>query len=346
MSRAAPRSPSYAHLCALSDFTGVLERARDDAPQPEHGYRVDDVARALIVVLREPDQTPTLAGLTEVYLYFLEDALDGDGHSHNRMDSSGAWSDDYGLGEWWGRAVWALGTAAVRGRTRRIRERAMHAFQVAAAARSPHLHAMVFATLGAAEVLAAHPEDTLARELLADGAAAIPRGSRGKWPWPEPRLRSANAALPEALLAAGRGLHDRSLVTRGLALLDFLLAAETSPEGHLSVAGSDGRGPKDRGPLFGQRPIEVAALADACSRAFELTEDPRWLDGIGLAWGWFTGSNDAGTIMFDVETGAGFDGLEADGRNENRGAESTLAALSTYQAARRHGRVRALATSR
>jgi hypothetical protein len=41
--------------------------------------------------------------------------------------------------------------------------------------------------------------------------------------------------------------------------------------------------------------------------------------------------------MFDPEPGAGFDGLEADGRNQNRGAESTLAALSTYQQARRAG---------
>ena len=49
------------------------------------------------------------------------------------------------------------------------------------------------------------------------------------------------------------------------------------------------------------------------------------------------GDNDASTPMFDPESGAGFDGLETDGRNENRGAESTLAALSTYQQARRLG---------
>ena len=39
--------------------------------------------------------------------------------------------------------------------------------------------------------------------------------------------------------------------------------------------------------------------------------------------------------MIDLETGAGFDGLEPDGRNLNRGAESTLAALATWQLARR-----------
>jgi len=35
--------------------------------------------------------------------------------------------------------------------------------------------------------------------------------------------------------------------------------------------------------------------------------------------------------MYDPSDGAGYDGLERDGRNENCGAESTLAALSTLQ---------------
>ena len=47
------------------------------------------------------------------------------------------------------------------------------------------------------------------------------------------------------------------------------------------------------------------------------------------------GDNDASTPDVRPRLGAGFDGLETDGRNENRGAESTLAALSTYQQARR-----------
>ena len=38
--------------------------------------------------------------------------------------------------------------------------------------------------------------------------------------------------------------------------------------------------------------------------------------------------------LYDPETGAGYDGLHPGGRNENCGAESTLAALSTLQRAR------------
>jgi hypothetical protein len=39
--------------------------------------------------------------------------------------------------------------------------------------------------------------------------------------------------------------------------------------------------------------------------------------------------------MWDEETGGGFDGLTPEGVNLNRGAESTLALLSTLQHGRR-----------
>jgi hypothetical protein len=39
--------------------------------------------------------------------------------------------------------------------------------------------------------------------------------------------------------------------------------------------------------------------------------------------------------MYDDTSGGGCDGLERGGRNENQGAESTLALLSTLQQARR-----------
>jgi hypothetical protein len=49
---------------------------------------------------------------------------------------------------------------------------------------------------------------------------------------------------------------------------------------------------------------------------------------------WFLGANDAGTPLYDPVSGGGCDGLERDGRNENQGAESTLALMSTLQQAR------------
>lgn len=54
---------------------------------------------------------------------------------------------------------------------------------------------------------------------------------------------------------------------------------------------------------------------------------------------WFQGANDIGELMWDPETGGGFDGLHADGVNRNQGAESTLAVLSTFQQAQRFSHV-------
>ena len=330
------RPPSYSHLVALMDEHGIFEHALFDVPRRGDGYCVDDVARALIVLVREPDQTPELAARAETCLAFLEDAVDVDGRVHNRMAAGGGWTDEPALGDWWGRALWALGVTAARAPTEAARSRALNAFHRAASARSPHGRAMAFATLGATDVLAAHPDDLAANALLHDGVSTIAIPRDDPWAWPEPRLRYANAVLPEALLAAGMAMDSPRVVSQGLGMLRFLVGLETTG-GRLSVTGTDGRGPGQTAAQFDQQPIEVAAIADACARAFDITDDPSWRDVVTATWAWFTGDNDASTAMFDPGSGAGFDGLERDGRNENRGAESTLAALSTYQQARRLG---------
>ncbi|WP_347976325.1 glycosyltransferase [Microbacterium sp. ProA8] len=334
--RAAPGSPVFAHLLAMSDRHGLFEHALLDEPRPDHGYCVDDVARALVVLLRETERPAELDGLVSTYLRFLEAAVDVDGRVHNRMDAGGTWTDAAALGDWWGRAVRALGAASVDLPSPSDRSRARIAFHRAASTRSPHGRAMAFATLGAVDVLGADPDDLCARALLLDGVASIAVPPDPRWPWPEPRLRYGNGALPEALLAGGTAMDDPRVVARGLAMLRFLLHVETR-DGHLSVTGVGGRGPAQRSVQFDQQPIEVAAIADACARAFDLTAEPSWRDGVAAAWAWFTGDNDALTPMIELESGAGFDGLEAGGRNANRGAESTIAALGTYQQAARLG---------
>ena len=67
-----------------------------------------------------------------------------------------------------------------------------------------------------------------------------------------------------------------------------------------------------------------------------------WPDGVLAAAAWFMGVNDTRQLMWDPETGGGFDGLHADGVNRNQGAESTLAVLSTMQHAQRFSTVPAM----
>jgi hypothetical protein len=328
-------SPSFTHLRRLTDEGGLYEHARGTTPRREHGYCLDDVARALVVVSRETGADPTQDDLREQYLTFVMSAQAGDGRFRNRRDTDLTWHGPLSVDDCWGRGLWGLGAAVSGDSEPRRREAALTAFERGAGWRSPHSRAMAFAALGAAEVLSVVPEHPGARELIAASAQLIGRPQVGDgWIWPEPRLTYANAVLPEAMLAAGAALDEPPLIADGLRLLGWLLDAQIL-DGHLSVVPVGGRGPADAGPGFDQQPIEVAALADACGRAFALTGEQRWADGIDLAVSWFLGDNDAGTPMYDRDSHGGCDGLERDGRNENQGAESTLALVSTMQQARR-----------
>ena len=326
----------YQHLADLSDGRGIYEHALHAEPRRDHGYCLDDVARAFTVVVSEPAPSPVLRQLADTYLRFIEDAVGADGSAHNRMSADGDWTDAPAMGDWWGRAVAALGFGVLRASGLGLRIRASRVFARASRQSPLETRTAAFAVLGACDLLQARPGSAAARGVLVAGLGVLPTRAVDGWEWPEPRLRYANATLVEALLAAGQATGDTDLIARALGFLDFLLVSETRDE-HLSVTGTDGRAPGDAGPLFDQQGIEVAAMADACARAFRLTRDPRWYRGVRMSWDWFEGVNDVGLPMVDPVTGAGYDGLEAGGRNDNRGAESTLAALSTFHRARELG---------
>jgi hypothetical protein len=194
---------------------------------------------------------------------------------------------------------------------------------------------MAFAALGAAAVVTSTPDHGEARQLLKDAADALGRPADDDlWPWPEDRLTYANAAVAEALIAAGAALDNAESVDDGLRLLSWLVEVQTLDD-HLSLVPASGWSRRDVPPGFDQQPIEAAALADACALAFAVTGDGRWPVIVARCVDWFLGANDSNTAMYDPETGGGYDGLEADGANLNQGAESTLAWLLTLQHGRR-----------
>ena len=323
--------PPFEHLLRLSDDTGVLEHARGAVPRRQSGYCTDDAARALVVITRQPSPPAEVTALGERCLAFLVHAQATDGASHNRLGYDRRWKDQPGTGDWWGRSLWGSGTAAARGRSARFRADALVHFEAGAACRSPSPRAMAFAALGAAEVLTVRSDHAAARDLLkAAGAALGGAATDGSWPWPEPRLAYANAGWAEGLLAAGCGLEDDRLVDEGLRLLQWLLDVETAGD-HLSLTPVGGWGPGEPRPAFDQQPIEAAALADACARAYLVTGRDHFVAGVSRAVAWFLGGNDTQIPMYDRQTGGGYDGLERDGRNDNQGAESTIALISTLQ---------------
>lgn len=329
----APPQPKFDHLLRLTDNRGTFEHAYLDEPRTEHGYCTDDMARVLVVASRQPRTSGPVHRLGGVAVRFLNEAQALTGPCRNRMDKTGSWLDEPALDDPWGRCVWGLGTAAAHSDVAVVRTLAVLQFERAAQCRSTWPRAMAFAAIGSAELLAVSPDNVAARALIADYVAGLSDVSGDSvWPWPEPRLTYANAVLAEGLIAAGIAIDDSALWTRGLDLLRWLVDRETG-DGHLSVTPVDGWTTGEARPGFDQQPTEVATLADACARAATVDAAAIWPETVRAAAAWFGGANDVGEPMWDPQTGAGFDGLHADGVNRNQGAESTLAVISTFQQA-------------
>lgn len=74
---------------------------------------------------------------------------------------------------------------------------------------------------------------------------------------------------------------------------------------------------------YGVRPVFMGLV-----NLFDITGNSVYGENAGLAAAWFFGRNDAGQIMFDVNTGRCFDGINSKTDiNMNSGAESTIEAL-------------------
>lgn len=322
----------FGHLIALTDQYGTFEHARYAEARREHGYCTDDIARLLVVAVREPDPTSAVRELTRDAFRFVAAAQGPTGNTRNRRSANGRWHGKRTVDDCWGRSLWAFGVAAEH-RTDWIGQSALTYFERATERRSGWPRATAYATLGAGAVLRAHPRNSRAKALLVDAAEML-GGSEvsAAWPWPEPRLTYANALLPHALLETGAALDRPALSEEGLRHLGWLLDRETV-EGHLSVTPAGGAAPGD-GRRFDQQPIEVATLAEACARAWTLTGDRRWAAAVEMAAAWFDGANDVGAVMWDPATGGSYDGLAAAGANLNQGAESSIALLATRQQAR------------
>jgi len=333
----ASRPVSMRHLITLTDDRGIFEHAKGTQPRYAHGYCTDDNARLLVVAARDEGRSYASRNLGHIAMQFLVEAQCDDGAFRNRMSMERLWLDEACTHDCWGRALWAFGSSVSHNHDNQMRHKGQLGFDMGARHRASSPRSMAYAALGAAEILKVHPSHVDAIDLLHDsGGMLMALRSRAPWPWPESRLSYANAIIPEALIAAGFALKRSDMLDQGIGLLEWLVDHETR-DGHLSVTPAGGSGPGDRKPAFDQQPIEVAAIADAAARAHRVTRDDKWRITVDRAIHWFLGHNDTGVSMIDPVTDGGYDGLEADGVNENEGAESTLSMVLTMQYAMTNG---------
>jgi glycosyltransferase involved in cell wall biosynthesis len=314
----------------MTDSVGMLQHAIFSVPNRNHGYCIDDNARALMVAVRRGDGQSDHLALT--FAAFIQHGWNPElRRFRNFMGYDRQWLESVGSEDSNGRTLWALGMTAARSPSAGLREWALQLFDQAAPYADEYdaPRAKAFAALGGYELLRARPGHDLARWLIEQSAGQLLdyyfRYSRDGWDWFEPELAYDNARLPEALIRAGMALGEPAMVDRGLATFDWLMRHQTGPRGTFRPVGCRGFcRPYGRPLAFDQQPIEAAATIDAAAAAHEATGRLEWRQVARDAFAWFFGDNDAGVPLADSRDGSCFDGLMATGINRNQGAESIL----------------------
>jgi hypothetical protein len=324
------------HLRRMTDDTGMLQHAKYTVPDRTHGYCVDDNARALIVAVTLHDLQPrdsALSDLAAVYLSFLGHAFNGEAvQFRNFMSYERHWLEETGSEDSQGRALWGLGVAVALGRDKGQVGFAVDLFQRAlgTAEHFTHPRAIASVIIGIHAYLSRYGGDSRAKRMcriLSDRLMQQFRDfATDDWPCCEDRLTYDNARLPQALLLSGQWLPDREMLDTGLRALDWLKQVQTDETGrHFAAIGNHGWLKRDgKKAQFDQQPIEAAAMVDACIEAFNCTRDEEWITYAYRCLNWYQGENDLRIPLCDYATGGCRDGLEAQGANENQGAESTL----------------------
>jgi hypothetical protein len=315
----------------MSDGVGMLQHAIHSIGDRNHGYCIDDNARALMAMVRRSDERRSF-GLASTYAAFVQHGWNpGRNRFRNFMGFDRRWCEDVGSEDSNGRTIWALGLTAARAPWPSLRRWALQLFEESApiAAELAAPRARAFAALGGHELLQRHEGHELALQLMRQLGPQLlnlhSANAREGWNWFEPWLAYDNARLPEALIRAGQALGDRQMIDCGLATLDWLATQQSGPRGFFRPIGCRSFGRAYAPPLaFDQQPLEATATIDAAAAAHAVDGNERWSSMARDAFAWFFGANDAGQPLADPADGSCQDGLMATGINLNRGAESIL----------------------
>jgi hypothetical protein len=338
----------FRRIDALTDETSILQHAAYATPNLDHAYCTDDASRALIAVVMAGRLHPEIWSnpqefglspswsferLAHRYMAFLHHAFsEQSGRFRNFMSYSRVWQEEIGSEDSHARSVWALGLTSRICPDANIRLAAEEIFRKSLPALEgmQYIRPCAYGLIGAVHYLEIDPKDGFVRRMVEVLAERLFRvlidNARSDWPWWETALTWGNAKLPHGLLVGGNALDRSDAFDAAIRSLEWLLAEQSAPDGHITIVGNDGWRRRDgHRAKFDQQPIEAKCLVQACLEAAKITGDNRWRREAERCFHWFLGKNDLGVALYDDRTGGTYDGLEPDGVNLNQGAESALA---------------------
>jgi len=323
------------HLKALTDDTGILQHTKYSIPNRKEGYTTDDNARALVACIKflQFHDDSDVSKLANTYLSFLFHMQRPDGKFHNLLSYNRDFHDDVGSEECMGRSLWACGNAISTSLSEGIKTTSKEAFDEGFrhAPSFKSLRAKAFTILGLCHYYEAFPHDhNLSKNiasLIEQLVDSYQRVAASDWCWFEPYLTYANARLSQALFRAYDVIRDEKYLQIAKESFDFLVQVQTM-DGKFVPIGNNGWYKKGgKRALYDQQPIEAACIVEAALTAFHVTRQEKYQRVAYVAFEWFLGKNIQNVMVYDVTTGACYDGITPQGLNLNQGAEATISYL-------------------
>lgn len=325
---------NWNHIATLTDDTGIIQHALHAMPNRKEGYCIDDNSRALLlaVLACKQEKTEPAYRLLPVYLSFVHYMQTEDGNFKNFMSYTKVCTEEIGSEDAFGRTMLALGYLVNEGPHKQFIKTGNEIFVKA----FKHVHQLVSlrgianSIIGICQYIKFNYPDDLKAETVATLADKLVKeyqhNKKGDWHWFDNLLTYDNAILPLALFNAFEITANSLYFDIALEAMQFLESV-VLPGHTFRPVGNQGwySAGTANVPHFDQQGIDAMAMILLYQQVFRITRDRQYFLKMNQVHLWFLGHNDSHLPLYDSSTGGCFDGLQADGVNDNQGAESTIA---------------------
>ncbi|MEI7725403.1 MAG: glycosyltransferase [Bacteroidota bacterium] len=327
------------HMAHMTTETGIIQFSKNNQPDINTGYTLDDNSRALVASCMYFELTRNEETLYEIYKYlrFIDHCRQPGGNFLNYTDKDNNFTvqnENTNLDDANGRAVWALGYVVsligilplkIISEAETILKKTLVHMETVHSTRS-----MAFTIKGLYYYQHAikSPENLILVKTLADRLVQMYRHeSNENWEWFEGYLTYANSILPEAMLYAWMLTGEPVYHDIAIASLNFLMSQIFNENGIEVISNKNWLQKGEVAEHYGEQPIDVAYTIMTLSKFYDVFQTEDYHLKMETAINWFLGNNRLRQIIYNPCTGGCYDGLEETHVNLNQGAESTVSYL-------------------
>jgi hypothetical protein len=320
---------NFARLREMTDSIGLIQHSKLTVPDLDHGYSIDDNARALLILARFSSELkyPQLA---EVYLNYILNSKRTDGFFHNFKDKEDNWKEeDKGkIEDCYGRVMWALSEFIFSDYPISQEQKARKIFEESIDISNSLIHPMSLAYVISGFIKYLEKEDnekirSIAISFSEKLVDLFHKHSEDSWRWFLDDINSGASRMPLALILSGKTFNNPKYTKVGLEALDFLISFSFKDNIFTPVGNEWVYNRYNTKAKYDQQLIEAGAIIEACVEAYKITKEEKYLNLAKTAFDWFYGKNSQNKSLL-ADNGGVYDAVVPWGVNLNQGAESLI----------------------